>query len=155
MGEIGYITDKEAFEKSVKEIINRKEDNKLYTTIEKMPEYRMTFLDKSEEANNEIVLAKIEESAETTYKLYAVTLNGEEKATVKSLQEAETLVKELSDKYEDVLDTKIAIVDVITIEKDKLNLDEFDNNNNLLQIIPNKKNHKFDKDKYNLLLING
>ena len=43
----------------------------------------------------------------------------------------------------------------IEIEKDKLNLDELDNNNNLLQIIPNKKNHKFDKDKYTLLLING
>ena len=43
----------------------------------------------------------------------------------------------------------------ITIEKDKLNLDELDNNNNLLQIIPNKKNYKFDKDKYTLLLING
>lgn len=46
-------------------------------------------------------------------------------------------------------------ISTITIEKDKLNLDEFENNNNLLQIIPNKKNHKFDKDKYALLLING
>lgn len=58
------------------------------------------------------------------------------------------------DKYITSL-SKFYNISPITIEKDKLNLDEFDNNNNLLQIIPNKKNHKFDKDKYTLLLING
>ena len=58
------------------------------------------------------------------------------------------------DKYINSL-SKFYKISPITIEKDKLNLDELDNNNNLLQIIPNKKNHKFDKDKYTLLLING
>ena len=51
--------------------------------------------------------------------------------------------------------SKFYNISPITIEKDKFNLDELDNNNNLLQIIPNKKNHKFDKDKYTLLLINS
>lgn len=51
--------------------------------------------------------------------------------------------------------SKFYNISPITIEKDKLNLDELDDNNNLLQIIPNKKNHKFDNDKYTLLLING
>lgn len=58
------------------------------------------------------------------------------------------------DKYINSL-SKFYNISPITIEKDKLNLDELDNNNNLLQIIPNKKKHKFDKDKYTLLLING
>ena len=58
------------------------------------------------------------------------------------------------DKYITSL-SKFYNISPITIEKDKLTLDELDNNNNLLQIIPNKKNHKFDKDKYTLLLING
>lgn len=43
----------------------------------------------------------------------------------------------------------------ITIEKDKLNLNELKDNTNLLQIIQNKKNHKFDKDKYTSLLKYG
>lgn len=42
------------------------------------------------------------------------------------------------DKYINSL-SKFYNISPITIEKDKLNLDEFDNNNNLLQIIPNKK----------------
>lgn len=58
------------------------------------------------------------------------------------------------DKYINSL-SKFYNISLITIEKDKLNLGELDNNNNILQIIPNKKNHKFDKDKYTLLLING
>ena len=113
---LGYITDKEQFEQSVNEIINKEEKNKLYTVIEKMPEYHLTFLDKTEEVNNEVVLAKIEESSETTYKLYAVTVDGKEKVTVENLEEAENLVKELSKKYEKTLKTKIAIVEVITVD---------------------------------------
>ena len=58
------------------------------------------------------------------------------------------------DKYINLL-SKFYNISPITIEKDKLNLGELDNNNNILQIILNKKNHKFDKDKYTLLLING
>lgn len=58
------------------------------------------------------------------------------------------------DKYITSL-SKFYNISPITIEKDKLNFYELDNDNNLLQIIPNKKNHKFDKDKYTLLIING
>lgn len=58
------------------------------------------------------------------------------------------------DKYINSL-SKFYNISPITIEKDKLTLGKLDNNNNILQIIPNKKNHKFDKDKYTLLLING
>ena len=58
------------------------------------------------------------------------------------------------DKYINSL-SKFYNISPVTIEKDKLNLGELDNNNNILQIIPNKKSHKFDKDKYTLLLING
>lgn len=53
------------------------------------------------------------------------------------------------DKYINSL-SKFYNISPITIEKDKLNLGELDNNNNILQIIPNKKNHKFDKDKYTI-----
>lgn len=42
----------------------------------------------------------------------------------------------------------------ITIEKDKLDIDKL-SNNSLLQIIPNKKKSKFEKDKYTLLQISA
>ena len=116
---LGYIADKEEFEKSVNDIINKEEDNKLYTTIENMPEYTLKFVDRVEKTNEEEILAKIEESSETTYKLYAVTVDGKEKATITNLEEAENLVKELNKKYKKKLDTKIAIVEVITTDNEK------------------------------------
>ena len=84
-----------------------------------MPEYHFTFIDKTENTSNEEILAKIEESAETTYKLYAVTIDGKEKVKVANLEEAENLVKELNKKYEESLNVKIGIVDVITTDKEK------------------------------------
>lgn len=116
---LGYITDREKFEQSVSNIINKKEDNKLYTTIENMPEYKLVFVNRDEEANDEEVLAKVEESSETTYKLYAVTIDGKEKTTVKNLDEAENLVAELKKEYKDKTSKEIAIVDVITTDSNK------------------------------------
>lgn len=116
---LGYITDREKFEQSVSNIINKKEDNKLYTTIENMPEYKLVFVNRDEEANDEEVLAKVEESSETTYKLYAVTIDGKEKITVKNLDEAENLVAELKKEYKDKTSKEIAIVDVITTDSNK------------------------------------
>ena len=53
-------------------------------------------------------------------------------------------VKNNIDKYITFLN-KFHNILLITIEKDKLNLNELKYNNNLLRIIPNKKNHKFIK----------
>lgn len=113
---LGYISDKEQFELSVNEIINKEEDNKLYTIIEKMPEYTLTFVNKDEEVKNDEILAKIEDSAETTYKFYAVTLDGKKSATVANLEEAESLVKELEKKYKNKISVKIALQEVITTD---------------------------------------
>ena len=115
---VGYIADKEGFEAKVNEIINKDEEAKLFTTIENMPEYSLKFVDKSEQTNEEVILAKLEDSSETTYKLYAVTLDGEEKAVLASLEEAEKIVDEMTEKYEDDIDLDIGITDVITTNKE-------------------------------------
>ena len=99
-----------------KRIKNKEEDNKLYTVIEKMPEYTLTFVNKDEEVKNDEILAKIEDSAETTYKFYAVTLDGKKSATVANLEEAESLVKELEKKYKNKISVKIALQEVITTD---------------------------------------
>ena len=114
---VGYISDKNEFETKVNEIINKEEEAKLYTTIEKMPEYKLTLVNKDVQTNEDTILAKLEESSETTYKLYAVTLDGEEKAILASLEEAEKIVDEMTEEYEDDIELDIGITDVITTEK--------------------------------------
>ena len=115
---VGYIADKDEFETKINKIINKDEEAKLFTTIENMPEYSLKFVDKSEQTNEEVILAKLEDSSETTYKLYAVTLDGEEKAVLASLEEAEKIVDEMTEKYEDDIDLDIGITDVITTNKE-------------------------------------
>ena len=82
-----------------------------------MPEYKFKLVNKAEQTNEETILAKLEDNSETTYKLYAVTLDGEEKAILASLDEAEKIVDEMTEKYEDDLELDIGIVDVITTDK--------------------------------------
>ena len=114
---VGYVADKNGFEGKINEFVNKEEEAKLYTTIKDMPEYKLTLVDKSEKTNEEAILAKLEENSETTYKLYAVTINGKEKTILANLDEAEKLVDEMTEKYEDKIDLKIGITDVITTDK--------------------------------------
>ena len=115
---VGYVANKEEFEAEVNEIINKEEESKLYTIIEDMPEYNFTLIDKKEKTNEDVIIAKLKEKSETTYKLYAVTLNGEEKAVLGSLEEAEKIVDEMTDEYEEDIELDIGIVDVITTDKE-------------------------------------
>ena len=117
---LGYITSKEQFEQSINEFVNEEKENKLYTTIAKLPEYTMKFVQKDEQTSDDKILAKIKDSSETMYKLYAVTIDGKKKATVTSLEEAEKLVKELNNKYGKKSNKNVvAIEDVITKDNTK------------------------------------
>ncbi len=61
--------------------------------------------------------------------------------------------KEDIEKYISSL-SKFYKIQPITIEKDKLDIDSL-SNKSTLQIIPNKKKNKFDKEKYTLLQISS
>ena len=115
---VGYIANKDEFEEKLNGIIKEEEEAKLFTTIKNMPEYKLTLVDKSEQTNEEAILAKLEDESETTYKLYAVTLNGEEKAVLASLEEAEKIVDEMTETYEDDIELDIGITDIITTDKE-------------------------------------
>ena len=114
---VGYVANKDEFENKVNEIINKEEESKLFTTIENMPEYHLKLVNKSEQTNEDVILGKLEAKAETTYKLYAVTIDGKEKAIIASLDEAEKIVDEMTEKYEDDIDLDIGITEKITTDK--------------------------------------
>ena len=116
---VGYVADRAEFEQKVQDILNEEEESKLFTVIENMPEYKLKLTDKSEQTNEDVILAKLEEEAVTTYKLYAVTVDGKEKTILASLEEAEKIVDEMTEKYEDDIELDIGITDVITTEKDE------------------------------------
>ena len=103
--EVGYILNKNEFEKLIdKEIINPDEGNVAYVDIAEFPEYQLVLADNSKETNEEEIFAKISESAVTTYKLYAIAVDGNEAVYVNSIEEAEETVAKIKEEYANKLD---------------------------------------------------
>ena len=99
---IGYVQNKELVEKQVSNILSLEGTNNIAYIECDVPEYSLTFISNKTEVNDDYVIAKIEEKTKITYKYYAVTLNGEQKSVVDSLEEAENLVADMKEKYEDI-----------------------------------------------------
>lgn len=110
---IGYIEDKKLFESKIQELLDQEGTNNIaFVDLAGVPEYKLTFISNNQEINDDIVFAKIEETTTITYEYYGVTVNGEQKAVVSSLEEAETLVAEIKEKYENSVDFTIGITEL-------------------------------------------
>lgn len=112
--QIGYVANQKSFEEKIEKMINNKEENIAFIDIEVLPEYELTLLSNSTELNEEEVLAKVEEASKVTYKLYAVTLDGKEKSIVNSLEEAEQIVTDMKEEYEESVQFTIGIHEIYT-----------------------------------------
>lgn len=110
---IGYVKDKSILESQIQELYDKEgTDNIAFVEIDTVPEYRLAFVSHDKELNDTEILATIEDSAKITYEYYAVTLNGEEQSVVASLEEAETIVAEMKEKYQDSVTFTIGITKV-------------------------------------------
>ena len=97
---LGYIEDEESFRNKIEEqIINKKGQNIESVSIPKEPEYELKLISREKEINEDEVISKLNDTAVTTYKYYAVTLNNKTKAYVDTLEEAEEVVKEIKSEY--------------------------------------------------------
>lgn len=107
---IGYIKDKSVLENQIQELYDKEgTDNVAFVEFESVPEYKLAFVSHDKELNDAEILGIIEDSAKITYEYYAVTLNGEEQSVVASLEEAETIVSEMKEKYQDSVKFTIGI----------------------------------------------
>lgn len=99
---IGYVQNKELIEEKLNNMLALEGTNNIAYINYDIPEYSLTFISNNTEVDDDYVIAQIEENAKVTYKYYAVTLNGEQKSVVDSLEEAENLVADMKKKYEDI-----------------------------------------------------
>lgn len=101
--QIGYVGDEEEFKEKINEnVLNSDEDNVAFVELENV-DYSASLVSKNQ-VNEEVVLAKLEESAKNVYRVYEVAdLNNEEsKVYVNSMEEAESLVASLKETYSEV-----------------------------------------------------
>ena len=101
--QIGYVGDEEEFKEKINEnVLNSQEENVAFVELENV-DYSVSLVSRNQ-VNEEIVLAKLEESAKNIYRVYEVAdlNNKESKVYVNSMEEAESLVTTLKETYSEV-----------------------------------------------------
>ena len=119
--EVGYITNKNSFEKVIEEdILTSNETDVAYITLDSIPTYEFKLINKTDDTNEQEILDKIANATETTYKKYAITLNGENKTYVNTMEEAEQVVAKIKEEKQNS-DVKLGITEVYTTNLEELN----------------------------------
>ena len=120
----GYISNLSQFEKEILNLQNCQDENIEHVEIKSNPTYTLKFISKEINTNEEEILEKIASSTEITYKFFAITLDGEIKEYVKTLEEAEKIVQEINDEYleDERLNLKIGINEVYTKNQEETNI---------------------------------
>ncbi|MBO5004996.1 MAG: M23 family metallopeptidase [Clostridia bacterium] len=119
--EVGYITSKNGFEKVIEEdILTSKELNVAYITLDSLPSYEFKLIDKACNTNEQEILDKIAKSSETTYKMYAITLDGNNQSYVNTMEEAEEVVAKIKEDNSKT-DLKLGITEIYTTNLEELN----------------------------------
>ncbi len=119
--EVGYITNKNGFEKIIEDdILTSDEVNVAYITLDSLPSYEFKWIDKTCNTNEQEILDKIAKSSETTYKMYAITLDGNNQSYVNTMEEAEEVVKKIKEDNSKG-DLKLGITEVYTTNLEELN----------------------------------
>lgn len=114
--EVGYITNKNEFEKLVdKEILNPDEINVAFVDIEEMPKYELLLIENTKQTSEQEIFTKIQEMAVTTYKMYAITINNEITTYVNSREEAEQVINKMKEENgEELEEINIAMQEIYT-----------------------------------------
>ena len=114
---IGYTNNKAMLQEKINEYMEQGEEgNTAFVEIKKLPEYSLCLVKKDNQNNDEDILEKVKSFGTTYYQYYTILDGKDEKYYVATKEEAEAVIKELTDKkssnikqisYEQVFGTEI------------------------------------------------
>lgn len=120
--EVGYIKNRHSLEEEVKTALidtNEKHEN-IDTIVYNKPEYNLALINRKENLNEEEIAEEIKNDAEITYKFYEIDVSNEPVDSVNTLEDAQTLVKEVKEEKKDESEN----LDLSIVEKYTDNSDE-------------------------------
>lgn len=96
---IGYTRDKVVLQKRINDYINTGNgDDVAFVEVDTLPTYKAVLLKRNIKTNDEEILNKVVESGIAYYKYYAIAVDNQEKAYLKTFGEAEKVIQELKNK---------------------------------------------------------
>ncbi len=98
--------------------------NVAFREIATMPEYTYKLISREKELEDNKIVSDIETTAITTYRLYAVTIDGEQKAIVENQEEAEKIIDEVKKDLNTEIDLKLGIAEIYTQDCNLTNKDQ-------------------------------
>lgn len=114
---VGYVSNKSAMQEKINEYMQAAEDeNTAFIDINVLPEYSICLIKRNHETNDDEIFEKVTNLGTTYYDYYAILEDGTEKYYVSTKEEAEDVIKQLTDKkssnikkisYEQVFGTEI------------------------------------------------
>lgn len=110
--EIGKVNNKDEIETAIKEYAENPTGDIAFITIKDMPEYEFKLVDVNEKTNEEEILLAVQDTAIITYKRYAITLGGVQKAVVSTMDEAKEVVDQIKSEFNKDLELNIAVQEV-------------------------------------------
>lgn len=110
---VGYVVDKEYLDNKIDKFLNSKEGNVAVVEIDAMPEYEYKLLNRNIVTDERKIFAQIQSNAKITYKVYAITIDNEEKATVATEKEAEVVINEMKNSNPNI-ELNLAVVEKYT-----------------------------------------
>ncbi len=140
---VGYVNDKTSLEARINNEILAHTGNVALVTINQFPEYDLQFVSRNQQTNEDEIINSLKQSAEVTYKFYAVTFNNENKGYVNSLEEAEQLVAEIKNEHQGDLELNIGISEYYTADTNDAN-----NIENNIDVTLAKQNMETSVDEY-------
>lgn len=112
---LGYVSDKDEFTCMVtNQVLKQENDNMELVVLNSVPEYSATLVSANTSTDESSIIKLLKLKAEVTYKLYAVTLDGENKAYVDTMEEAQEVVNKLTEQYGEKIDSEFGIVEFKT-----------------------------------------
>ena len=112
---VGYISNKTEFQNAIEdEILNKKEKNVAFVDIENMPEYNLVLMNNNIETSEQEIFTKLQENAITTYRIYAINMQGENTTFVNSREEAEEIITKIKEETPNSDEIEIAMQEIFT-----------------------------------------
>ncbi len=112
---LGYIENKDNLELEYQNFIENVTGNVAFKEKTTFPKYELKLINRDKQTEEKEILLALESTVKTTYRTYAVTVDGEKKTSVATEEEAKNIVESLkSDVDADMIGLNIGIIEEYT-----------------------------------------